>query len=306
MDNFESVEQTMKERSDDAAELRRQRKRESLPDKISRFLDGPPMSANEADVLTRDYAPQIDAERARREQAAAKEKAQAEEHAAALWQDRYTRDDADAADRAIHDFCQRHPNFKRSIPRNGELLVSELRRNNELVTLETLERAYQTLRPMGVFVEKTEEERRVDRLSADQYRQEHPELADHRVPPVILKQAEKALLTFISTHPQYIPCEGNRALMMEWLSEVGLPPTTGNLDSAFTALQSQGLLKVNSAVVTSGATKLTDFGDTGPRGVPPQSSKYSFRKKIESMSASEYAERCANDPQFKEALDNLE
>src|SRR5260370_539433 len=42
------------------------------------------------------------------------------------------------------------------------------------------------------------------------------------------------------------------------------------------------------------------------RGVPPQSDKHSFRMKVRSLSASEIAQRCADDPAFKAALDALD
>jgi len=52
-------------------------------------------------------------------------------------------------------------------------------------------------------------------------------------------------------------------------------------------------------------TRMVDYPHE-QRGVPPQPDKHSFRMKVRSMSASEIAQRCADDPAFKAALDALD
>ena len=59
-----------------------------------------------------------------------------------------------------------------------------------------------------------------------------------------------------------------------------------------------------SARATGNVVNLVDYGEQ-TRGVPPEPEKYSFKQKIRSMSASEIAQRCQDDPAFKKALDEL-
>ena len=59
-----------------------------------------------------------------------------------------------------------------------------------------------------------------------------------------------------------------------------------------------------NARATGNVVNLVDYGEQ-TRGVPPEPEKYSFKQKIRSMSASEIAQRCQDDPAFKKALDEL-
>ncbi|SRR6266446_855946 len=59
-----------------------------------------------------------------------------------------------------------------------------------------------------------------------------------------------------------------------------------------------------SAQSKGNVVNLVDYGEQ-TRGVPPEPEKYSFKQKIRSMSASEIAQRCQDDPAFKKALDEL-
>jgi len=59
-----------------------------------------------------------------------------------------------------------------------------------------------------------------------------------------------------------------------------------------------------SATTVGNVVRVIDYGKQTP-GVPPQSDKVSFRKRIESMSADEIRKECEMDPAFKAALDSL-
>jgi hypothetical protein len=62
--------------------------------------------------------------------------------------------------------------------------------------------------------------------------------------------------------------------------------------------------KSAAATNESSVTRVVDYPHE-QRGVPPQPDKLSFRMKVRSMSASEIAQRCADDPGFRKALDEL-
>lgn len=61
----------------------------------------------------------------------------------------------------------------------------------------------------------------------------------------------------------------------------------------------------STATSESTVTRVVDYGEQ-KHGVPPESEKYSFKMKVRAMSADELAQRCADDPTFKTALDALE
>lgn len=63
--------------------------------------------------------------------------------------------------------------------------------------------------------------------------------------------------------------------------------------------------KAVSATNEGRVTRVVDYGQQ-KRGVPPESDKYSFKMKIRAMSADQLAQRCADDPSFKAALDALD
>ncbi len=61
-----------------------------------------------------------------------------------------------------------------------------------------------------------------------------------------------------------------------------------------------------SAATSQGSvTRVVDYG-AQKHGIPPESEKYSFKMKVRAMSANELAQRCADDPMFKAALDALD
>jgi hypothetical protein len=304
-----SLAETLTERADDAAELQRKQKSrprsEYIAEKIADYLDNK-LSGDEMDSLYKNYGGAIESERLHREQAANEKKARAEARAEDLWNDRRKpTTEENAADKAtIEEFCLRHPTWRRDIPTNVEKLLAHLRLNNELISTEALEAGYRELKLGGLFIESTEEEERVRRMSADSFLREHEELQDRRVPPLARAAVEKALISFASLRPEYLPTAKNATLMLGWLSETGLPPSTGNLDQAFNALGSQGFLELGDAVVSSGQTRFIDFGPRQP-GYPSQPAKPSFRALVRDLTADELKQRMLDDKKFEAALDNL-
>lgn len=62
--------------------------------------------------------------------------------------------------------------------------------------------------------------------------------------------------------------------------------------------------KSGSATNQGSVTRVVDYGKQ-KHGFPPESDEYSIRMKVRSMSADELAQRCADDPGFRAALDAL-
>src|SRR5260370_36286145 len=62
--------------------------------------------------------------------------------------------------------------------------------------------------------------------------------------------------------------------------------------------------QTSAATSESNVVRVTNYGQQ-THGVPPEPDKYSFKQKIRSMSASEIAQRCQDDPTFRKALDEL-
>jgi hypothetical protein len=298
------VEKLSKEGADDARELKK--KPESLASQIAAYLNNE-LTADQMDALSRDHGAEIDREKMLREQVAAQKKAQDQHRAAALWEDRLKpTPEENAVDKAaIEQFCQNHPNFRRDIAANGEMLLAELRANKELISTENLEKAYRALQPTGVFQETTPEEQRVQRMSAKEFKEEHAsDWPDQGVPPLVLTRIGKLLDTFSAVNPQYAHTPENAAKMTDGILKSGLPISVQSLEAIFRHLTARRELELNNAVMEYGATRVVDLGGH-PQGFPKESERYSLRMKIRSMTADEIAKRCLDDPGFKSALDRL-
>ncbi len=287
----------VREKEDDDRELQKKKKPLTLAQKIEAFLDGP-MNANGADTLTRDHGEAIDKEIQRREQAERRKKEFDEKNALRIFNGVFTEKEEQAARQACWEVGQKHPTVL-GIVENQLMLLAEVQGRKQFVTVPNLESAFRDLLARKSFIEVVEPVQ-----SASDFLREHEELHDTRTPPLARAAVEKALLSFQHFRPEYIASSKNATLMMGWLSEAGLPPSVGNLEAAFDALRQSGQLELNTAVMVSGSTRFVDYGDAGPRGVPPRPDK-AFRKKIEGMTSIEIAEACRLDPAFERALNNL-
>ena len=103
-----------------------------------------------------------------------------------------------------------------------------------------------------------------DRLSADDYLAQNPQLRNKAIPPIVASRLAK------------------KAATEKFFAEA----------------------RAGTATARAGATRVTDY-PSEQRGWPPEPDKYSFKQKVRSMSASEIAQRCADDPAFKKSLDEL-
>jgi hypothetical protein len=111
-----------------------------------------------------------------------------------------------------------------------------------------------------------EAKRRQDAMSADEYRNAHPEAwRDPRVYADAAKQIEQEINSFVSFHPEYVLTDENRKHMRAYLDKRNLSYTLNNLETAYGELVKEGYVQTNpEAVVSSGATKLVDLGAQTP------------------------------------------
>jgi len=131
--------------------------------------------------------------------------------------------------------------------------------SEETLTGEALKiypRLYLLLQPNKVLTPE-------DKLSADEWFAQHPELHETRTPPIILQKQQVATAT------------------------------------------AKHFEQAKSGTAEGQAVRFTDMGGKDYSGYPTESEKFSFKAKVRSMSATELAQRCADDPVFKKALDEL-
>lgn len=301
-------EQFMAAQEDDAARLEQEQNRpQTVAAAINAYLTDQLKSRDMGDLYQK-HGPAIEAERVRRERVAERKTRKDAETAKIFWAGGGSRDESFQANVAVQHFVSSHSELHRLSESENAKIGARLRKwltGERLECKESnLERGFAYLKASGEITLKTAEESRIEQMSADNYLAESPELHDTRTPPLERAAVEKALLSFPSLRPEFLPTSKNASLMLQWLEETALPPSTGSFVQAFDALKSQGLLELSNAVVSSGSTKLQDHGERQP-GYPPTLSKPSFRKLVRDLTADELKQRILDDPGFENALDNL-
>lgn len=155
------------------------------------------------------------------------------------------------------------------------------------------------------------------RMSAAEWKEAHKEdFRQTRLSDFQLRSWDQAIATFLLSNPTYIANDSNRAKILEFIKNnhklqlpngkvLALSINPQGLQTAFDELSSRGELELNESRVIEGqATRYTNLGGSEP-GFPPKSDKYSFQRKIQTMSSSEYLDRINNDPAFREAVNAL-
>jgi hypothetical protein len=141
--------------------------------------------------------------------------------------------------------------------------------------------------------------------SADDFRAEHvKDFSTGELSERAKADLERAVNGFLSLHPEYVASDENKNKIFKWLRESGGTVSTSLIAEAFRSLVSSGDIQSGDAVQRGQAVTFTDYGPR-PQGIPPRSDKYSFQKKISDMTAAEFAKRCAEDPTFREAVNEL-
>lgn len=322
---------------DQRANEAKQRPAETLADRIGKYLDGG-MSADAMDELYRTHQKEIDREIQRRKAEAARlanaERADLEDYARKIWKgsirtESYFSDQKQfLAD--YPQFCQTWENIEAiarvlrdqnlipdyggivtaftQLTSAGRLLISPAAVEagpEDQVTGEELKRHPNLLRLLARAPSEEEREReKIAKMSADEFKKSRPELSDNRIPPLVLQSIERLLSTFRQSHPEYLGSAENEHAMTDAILKSGLPVSTQLLESVYRELRDGGQIKIDSSVdAQHGATRIVMYQPE--QRTPARSQKPSFRQKLESMTSTEVAERCANDPAFKAALDSL-
>ena len=211
-----------------------------------------------------------------------------------MFADRATPEETAAAVRETQKFAERFPQGQfATMPENRKKLIEWLKENNKAITYANLVEAFESLAiagdlvlspnviSVGTEVEVTGEALRkyprLDKLLA----------AQKRPSPEDMQSAKD----YLQNHPE--------------LKDQRTPPliqARAQKDANTTAF-----FKETEAATASTRDSKTRVVDYGPQdhGVP-QSKKYSFRKLVDSMSSTELAQRCQQDPAFKKSLDEME
>lgn len=148
------------------------------------------------------------------------------------------------------------------------------------------------LSPYGPEIQAQREQAAV---SADAYRQQHPEA--FRNPTAEAQRVErerKDAETFLSFHPECSNVLANWDILRAELKQKNLPTNRNSFEAVYPALVEADRLAMNSnAVVASGMTRMIDCGaNQGPlrANQTPEGIKPSLARRIANMTAREYEE----------------
>ena len=155
-----------------------------------------------------------------------------------------------------------------------------------------------------VTLTKAEKEKQaVSKMSASDFLKASPELHETRISPVFRAQFTKAAATLESFRPAYQSTENNTKILLDYIAtnQSGMPFDTTRLLAAYDAVKDQ--LELRSNVASYGATQVTEYEPRRSTSELLESTK--LKKKIQSMSASEYSAWLRENPSGRSALDAL-
>jgi hypothetical protein len=149
---------------------------------------------------------------------------------------------------------------------------------------------------LGAYDVVAETKRYNDSLSADEYRRQNGEaFRDPRAYANAADKIKREIGSFISFHPEYRLTEENKKHLCAFIEKRKLEFNRENLETAYGELvREEGYIETNpEAVVSSGQTKLVDFGGRpSPTKTPAE---------IRRMSAKEYQDWLNESPANREA-----
>jgi len=248
------------------------------------------------------------------------------------WGDAASEEETQEAIKEVTKFCQRYPQFVGSYIPNREALISFLREKNLPCTARNLVTAFEDLASKGFLVlnpsalgigteseisggrvvrhpelykllapapaEKDKTRIAEQKMSADEYRRTHPEaFRDPRVYAEAAEKIKREINSFRSFHPEYVFTEENSKHLQAYIEARKLPFNRESLEAAYGELVREGYIETNpEAVVSSGGTKLVDFG-----GRP---TRVNLSREINRMTAVEYA-RWLENPANRRLVDDL-
>jgi len=267
------------------------------------------------------------------DQAKAENKKNAEAtKAGRMWGDAASEEETQEAIQEVAIFCRAYPQFRGDFVPNREALISFLREKNLSCVKANLVTAFEHLASKGLLVlnpsalgigteseisgqrvvrhpelykllapapvEKDRLKLAEQKMSADEYRKQHPEA--FREPLAYAKAAEqikREINSFKSFHPEYLLTEENSKHLQAYISKRKLPFNRESLEAAYGELVREGYIETNpEAVVSSGGTKLVDFGGRPTRA--------NLSCEINRMTAVEYA-RWLENPANRRLVDDL-
>ncbi len=253
----------------------------------------------------------------------------ADAKSARIWADKATEEEIQESISEVAKFCQRYPQFVGSYVPNREALISWL---NLPCTARNLVSAFEDLASKGLLLlnpsaigigtedaisgqrvvrhhelyrllapaptEAQKAKLEQGKMSADEYRKQHPEaFRDPRVYADAAEKIKREINSFRSFHPEYLLTEENSKHLQAYIEKRKLPFNRESLEAAYGELVREGYIETNpEAVVSSGGTKLVDFGGRPGRA--------NLSREINRMSAVEYA-RWLENPANRRLVDDL-
>lgn len=124
------------------------------------------------------------------------------------------------------------------------------------------------------------------KMSADEWNKANPLPPSGQVVAAIAAQIEKAVLTFISFHPEYQITEENKTHLLAYLEKRKLPCTLNTLEAAYGDLVREGYIETNNAVGNTQATRMIDYA-AASRG-NQKTADPQLASEINSMSAEQF------------------
>ena len=247
-----------------------------------------------------------------------------------IWKNEATNEETEESIREVQEFVAAYPQFRADFVPNREALISFLRSKTLSCVKANLVAAFEDLASKGFLLlnpsaigigeeseisggrvvrhpelykllapapaEKDRLKLAEQKMSADEYRKQHPEaFRDPRVYAEAAEKIKREINSFRSFHPEYLLTEENSKHLQAYISKRKLPFNRESLEAAYGELVRQGYIEINhETVVSSGGTKLVDFGGRPGRA--------NLSREINRMSAAEYAEFIAN-PTNRRSID---
>jgi len=290
------------------------------------------MTADESDWHSRFNADEFTRAWGEDQAKAENKKNSADAKSARIWADKATEEEIQESISEVAKFCQRYPQFVGSYVPNREAVISWLRTRNLPCVKANLVTAFEDLASKGLLVlnpsalglgteteisggrvvrhpelykllapapaEKDRLKLAEQKMSADEYRKQHPEaFRDPRVYAEAAEKIKREINSFRSFHPEYLLTEENSKHLQAYISKRKLPFNRESLEAAYGELVREGYIEINhETVVSSGGTKLVNFGGRPGRA--------NLSHDINRMTAVEYA-RWLENPANRRLVDDL-
>jgi len=211
-----------------------------------------------------------------------------------MWAGQATEEESQQAYAAGERFASNYASFVRNV-HNSETMVLFMAENNlDATKSQSYVEAFEVLAPQCKLVLSPKNagigpEETVSGESLKNY----PRLHLLCQPNKVLKPEDK------------LSADEYFALHKDTLGDKRVPPIILQKQQ-LAAATTKHFEQVKSGTAEGQAVRFTDQGGKDYPGFPAAPTKYSFRKLVDSVSSTELAQRCQQDPAFKKALDEME